>query len=99
MTELAGVSRQHIQRVIDRWLIGRKAAYVHLMDDPDGDNKELRILVDYPDLAFDKKTVSDRVVANLIRPSGRPRIRFILVDRSTRSDGEHQRIRVLGEKF
>lgn len=95
--DISGVSRARIRKVIDRWLPGSAKDFAHLIEDAAGD-KELRVLVDYPDTLVEKKRICDLVVANLRKPSGRPRIRFIVVDEATRPEGEHQRIRVLGSE-
>jgi hypothetical protein len=38
-------------------------------------------------------------VSGIQRPGSRPRLRLILLDASTKSETEHERIRALGEKI
>ena len=96
--DIGDYKKARIRRAVERWLGLEVTIHVHSTLNGVG-SREIRVLVEYAGMIFDKKRVADAVVAGVQRPGARPRLRPILVDAQTKREVEHQRIRVLGQKI
>lgn len=96
--DIGEYKKTRIRRAVDLWLGLDVPVYAHSTMNAVG-SREIRILVEYAGTIFDKKRVADAIVSGIQRPGSRPRLRLILLDASTKSETEHERIRALGEKI